>query len=478
MNSDRPSGSGIPPAVSPFDENPTEVQNVWPRPDAVPGAPSPNIPQPPPTPHRVAPPPAPHPAVPAPASHSVAPPPAGPVGHPPQGAHAPLPPPAGQYGHQPQDASSAFPQSHDPWGAATEPAGSGLPHYPPTTNGTPPPRSRRWLWVALAATVVLVAAAISTTYVLTRPEPIALAVDDCVSILDQDDPVEYTCGQINAAYRIVARESVVYPVESACMKYDDATRAVLDDADEGSDPDTVLCLAPTRVNTADPGAIETGDCVKVTDGGATVTRVACTPESGVAEVLAIRLHTRVPVTDRACHDVPSVRKAFAYSSLGGRALVLCVRAADPSSTGNAETGDCVNENMTSIVACTLPEAAERVLTVRVQHTEPAAPECLGVIGATGFTMNTHDTTDLVVALCVGPVDDADVGYAMAGDCVIPPDEGNDFRPTKADCSDPAASVRVTSRHDTDTAECPGDYVARMTRKPGVTNGMTLCFTSN
>ncbi len=475
MNSDRPSGTGIPPAVSPFDENPTEVQNVWPRPATSPGAPPSGIPQPPPAPPPLAPPPVPHSDAPPPAPHPVAPPPAGPVGHAPQGVHAPFAPPTEQYGYQPQGANSASSQSNSAWGTPAA-ADHGLPRYLPNT--APPPRSRRWVWAALAATVVLVAAAISTTYLLTRPEPIALAVDDCVSILDEDDPVEYTCGQINAAYRIVARESVVYPVESACMKYDDATRAVLDDADEGSDPDTVLCLAPTRVNTTDPGAIETGDCVKVTDGGSTVTRVACAPESAVAEVLAIRLHTGVPVTDRACHDVPRVRKAFAYSSLGGRALVLCVRAADPSSTGNAEPGDCVNENMTSIVACTLPEAAERVLTVRVQHTEPVSPECLGVIGATGFTMNSHGTTDLVVALCVGPVDDADVGYAMAGDCVIPPDEGNDFRATKADCSDPAASVRVTSRHDTDTAECPGDYVARMTRKPGVTNGMTLCFTSN
>ncbi|WP_306359190.1 hypothetical protein [Nocardia sp. CC227C] len=465
-NDDRPSGTGIPPAVSPFDENPTEVQNVWPRPAAASGAPSSDIPQSPPAPHPLAPPPAPHPA---------APPPTGPVGHPPQGVHAPFASPAEQFGYQPHDANSAFPQPGAPWGAPPEAANSGLPHYPPAPNGTPSPRSRRWIWAALVATVVLVAAAISATYVLTRPEPIALAVDDCVSVLDQDNPVEYACGQLNATYRIVARESVVYPVESACMKHKDATRAVLDRAAEGSDPDTVLCLAPTRANTADPGSVEVGDCVTVVDAGATITRVTCAPESGIAEVLATELHPGIPVTAQACRGVPRARYAYAHSSLGGRALVLCARATDPTSINIAETGDCLDGDMFGVVACDAPTAATRVLTDRVVYTKPTAPQCLGVVGATGFYMGYNDKTDLVVALCVGPADPADVGYATPGDCVVLPDANTDARAATIDCSDPAARYRVTSRHDSDDAECPGPYAARMTQKSSVANGLTLCF---
>ncbi|MEV6558356.1 hypothetical protein AB0M22_21775 [Nocardia sp. NPDC051756] len=339
-------------------------------------------------------------------------------------------------------------------------------------DSMPEGRSRRkWVWLALTSVLVLIGSLLTGGYFLLRPEPIALAVGDCVS-LDVSGPIEYGCADGKALYRITARESVVWPLESACMKYSDVTKAVGDVP--STNPGIVLCLTPTRFNTSDPGALQTGDCIEVTGAGDTVNRIPCAVNKGT-KVLSTELHRQVPVTDQACRDQPQARQAFAQASLGGRAIVLCTFITDPQNIDSAQVNDCTNKDLRKIVRCDSAEANLRVLTIRALHQRPAKPQCPDVFGANAFSMTHNEKTDLVLAICLGPSDDSSVIYAKVGDCVVSGGNGPAGRSRRTDCSDPAATHEVIDRHESNDGNCPATSPAWITFDPGVTNGATICL---
>ncbi|KAA8877484.1 hypothetical protein F3087_44115 [Nocardia colli] len=337
---------------------------------------------------------------------------------------------------------------------------------------TPRPAGRRkWVLLALASVLVLVGSLLTGGYFLLRPEPIALAVGDCVS-LDVTGPVEYGCADGKALYRITARESVVWPLESACMKYPDVTKAVGDVP--SANPGVVLCLTPTRFNTSDPGALQAGDCIEVTGAGDTVNRIPCAVNKET-KVLSTELHRQVPVTDQACRDQPQARQAFAQPSLGGRAIVLCTFITDPQNIDSAQVNDCTNQDLRKIVRCDSREANYRVLTVRALHQRPAKPQCPEVFGANAFSMTHNEKTDLVLTICLGPSDDNAVLYSKVGDCVVSGGTGPADRSRRADCADPATTHKVIDRHESNDGNCPATSPAWITFDPGVTNGLTICL---
>ncbi|TQM33625.1 hypothetical protein FB390_5361 [Nocardia bhagyanarayanae] len=328
--------------------------------------------------------------------------------------------------------------------------------------------------LALAAAVLLAAAAVLVGYQLKRSEPAAMAVDECVA-LRTGAPVEYGCADSQALYRIVAREAVVWPLESACMKYSDATKAVAEPVATGAQPEIALCLAPTRFNSDDPGALQADDCVTVKGAGETVTRVPCGSSGLLSRVVSTELHRQVPVTDRACREQPKARQAFAHSSLGGRAIVVCAVATDPKDIDNAVVGDCTGKDMTALMRCDQPGAYLRILTVGVVHQKPSRPECRGVTGANSSSMAHNDKTDLVLVVCLGPVPPNDSAYAQVGDCVAVDKSGGPVQTQVLDCAQPAATYRVIERHESDDGVCPDQGSARITLDSGVTNGSTICL---
>lgn len=328
------------------------------------------------------------------------------------------------------------------------------------------------MWLGLAAVLVLVGSLSVGGYFLVRPEPIALAVGDCVS-LDTAAPIEYGCADGKAVYRIAAREAVVWPLETACMKYSDVTKAVGDIP--GANPEVVLCLAPTRFNTGDPGALRADDCVEVTGAGETVRRVPCAANKST-RVLSTELHRQLPVTDQACRDQPQARQAFAQASLGGRAIVLCVFITDAQTIDSAQVGDCTSKELRKIVRCDSPEAGLRVLTVRALYQRPTKPQCPDVFGASAFSMTHNDKADLVLAICLGPADNNAVIYSKVGDCVVSGGTGPADRSRRVDCADPAATHEVIDRHESNDGSCPAGSPAWITFDPGVTNGVTICLT--
>ncbi|MFI9507928.1 hypothetical protein [Nocardia sp. NPDC052566] len=361
---------------------------------------------------------------------------------------------------------------HDQWyDHAEQPtADIGQPMSPPPAEPGGSRKGRTVTLLVLATVIVLAGAVAVVGYVLNRAEPVAFAVGDCVA--DAASPIEYDCTDSRAVYRIAARESVVFPLESACMKHPKATKAVADPG-AGAKPEVVLCLTPTRFNTTDPGALEAGDCIEVKGAGETVKRVTCGPNN-LSKVLSVELHRQIPVTDQACRDQPQARSAFAQSSLGGRAVVLCVVGTDPNDLDNAEVGGCTGKDMRKLVPCNGSAATLRVLTVRVVHQRPAKPECLGVTGARASSMTQNDKTDLVLVLCLGPADDNDSEYAQVGDCIAVSGTDKSARTRRVGCTDPAAKHRVTDRHQPDDGVCaPGS--AKITIRPGVDNGTTLCL---
>ncbi|MGW4534422.1 LppU/SCO3897 family protein [Nocardia sp. NPDC004340] len=371
----------------------------------------------------------------------------------------------------PRDQSPGQPVEANPgWGPAVSADAPGIP--------TSAPRKRRWwVWGAVLAVVIVGAASALFGWVLTRPDPVAFPVGACVALETPVKPVVHGCGDEYSLYRIVAREDLVFPVETACAKYPDATRAVTEWPVAGKETSTILCLAPTRFNLTDPGALQAEDCVDVKGAGDTLTRVDCGMTPAPAKVVAIELHTKVPVTDQACKQYPAARMAFAQSSLGGRAIVVCANDTDTTSMGTAKLGDCGDRNTMKKVACTAPGASQRVLSVRTVHGMPARPECSDDLGANSVFTRGNDKTDLVLVVCMGPADLGDARYAVVGDCVT----DNGVRASSAaglhriDCAESKAEYEVTDRHDSNDNACPAGTGVSLTYDPGVTTGLTICL---
>ncbi|WP_336084462.1 hypothetical protein [Nocardia sp. SSK8] len=310
-----------------------------------------------------------------------------------------------------------------------------------------------------------------TAYYLTRPDPAVMAVGECVSVSVQ--PVEMDCGTLGAGYRIVGREPIQWPVESACLKYAEATRAVAEPSDPGTSASIALCLEPTRENTVDPGSLLAGDCIDVKKAGEEIERFPCGDRRAGLDVLAVELHTKVPVTTNACKDQPEVRGAYAQTSLGGRTLVVCAKPNATATTASAgQVGDCYTDQATAKVACDNDSARYRVLSVRTQYVDPGEYACGGLRNATSSTVNSTERTDLVVVLCFGPANQRNLGYAKPGDCVT--GYGGTTMPQLIECDAPGADGTITSVYDEFEISCsPGE--ARMTRKQSVGDGSTVCL---
>ncbi|MGY0501536.1 LppU/SCO3897 family protein [Nocardia sp. FBN12] len=348
------------------------------------------------------------------------------------------------------------------------------PSAPPPTAGS---TRRRWvLWLVLGVVVVLGAAAGVAGYALTRAEPPAMAVGDCVS--GADVPVEYSCADAQATYRIVARESAQWPFGILCMKYAAATRAVLDPKPDESNPAAALCLSPTRANTTDPGSLLAGDCVDVKKGGATIVRMTCGASAATLAVVAIEIHAKIPVTDQACKAHASTRDAVAQVSLGGRAVVVCARPAVTSTAmTSSKVGDCAAETTMTLAPCDQPGVRHRVLSVRTQHVEPVSPQCPDDGNVSAVVVNGGGTTDLRVVVCLGPANLDHLGYGKPGDCLIGFGGTGDSAPVLVDCADPAANATVSEVLRGAGAECPRPVGASgaFTLKPAASSGLVVCY---
>ncbi|MFD3746525.1 hypothetical protein [Nocardia sp. NPDC058633] len=369
---------------------------------------------------------------------------------------APLPPGAAE----PMWASGPPPLS--------EPPLSESPQAGPPAGGS----SRRRLWFVLAVVIVVAVACGVAGYVLTRPEPPMMAVGDCVSAGEL--PVEHDCGDQRAKYEVRAREAVQWPFELACLKYPDVTRAVAEPKPTASERDTVLCLTPTRNNITDAGGLRPGDCIGVRNGGAEVERSPCGFPSAPVEVIAIELHTKVPVVDRACAAHPQARSAFAQASLAGRAVVICAKpSAFEKSAVAAMVGDCYSDNTLNKVSCGSVGRVHRVLAVRTAYAAPTAPECLNVTNALAVSVSSNDKTDLHFVVCFGPVGRDHLGYGKPGDCVagLAAESG---MPLLVDCGNSTADGAITAVYDEADMPCsPGE--ASMTRKQAVSEATTICL---
>ncbi|MFD3702913.1 hypothetical protein ACFWUP_07170 [Nocardia sp. NPDC058658] len=354
--------------------------------------------------------------------------------------------------------------------------------YPPQPIETmqepaaPPPISsarKRWvLWVVLAVVIVVGAAAGVAGYVLTRPEPPAMSVGDCVS--DAGIPVEHDCADERATYRIVARESAQWPFGLVCMKYANATRAVHEPPPE---PDAALCLSPTRANNTDPGALIAGDCIELKKEA--TKRISCdAPTATTLEVIAIEIHARVPVTDQACKAHTATRDTTALVSLGGRAIVVCARpTANSTSLSGSEVGDCATQTTMTLVSCDQPGVRHRVLSVRTQHVEPPLLQCPDDGNVSAVVVTNSATTDLRVVVCLGPSNLDHLGYGKPGDCVIGFGAEDGPPATLVDCADPAADATVSEVHRGADAECPRPPGASgaFTMKRGTGPGLAVCY---
>ncbi|MFD4351882.1 hypothetical protein ACFWPX_04960 [Nocardia sp. NPDC058518] len=363
----------------------------------------------------------------------------------------------------------APPQPGEPIQAPAEPP---FAHTPPVDS----PRRRWVLWLVLAVVVVVGTAAGAAGYVLTRTEPLAMAVGDCVS--GAEIPVEYGCDDERATYRIVARESAQWPFGIICMKYADATRAVLDPKPEKSNPAAALCLSPTRANTTDPGALLAGDCIDAKKGGETIVRMTCGTPATTLDVVGIEIHARIPVTDQACKAHAATRTAVAQVSLGGRVIVVCARPiASSTSMSGSEVGDCAAETTMTVAPCDQPGVRHRILSVRTQHVEPVSPECPDDGNVNAVFVDTGATTDLRVVVCMGPANTDHLGYGQPGDCLIGFGAAGSAPPALVDCADPAANATVTEVHRGPGAECPRPVGASgsFTMKPGATTGLAVCY---
>ncbi|MEV0252355.1 hypothetical protein AB0H76_37605 [Nocardia sp. NPDC050712] len=327
------------------------------------------------------------------------------------------------------------------------------------------------------AVTVLAAAATVTGYFLTRPEPVKWAVDDCVTLTTATIPTEYKCtDNTMAMYRIAAREDVVYPLDTACAKYPDVTRAVAEPVATGAQPGAVLCLVPTVFNKFDPGSLAAGDCAEIKNAGESIVRAECVVNSTAVRIIGTELHSKVPVVDQACRTHSRARQAFAQASLGGRAIVLCTVPMAPSALANAETGSCVAENSQRLVDCAGPSAKHRVLTLRTLHHRPDRPQCLDAPSSSAFTMNTSDKVDFVLAVCMGPAAGDHALYAQIGECLTEPARSTSGAGARrVDCADPAAASDVIGRLEQQDANCPSEWTSKISWDSGITGGLTVCL---
>ncbi|NKX88633.1 hypothetical protein [Nocardia coubleae] len=358
------------------------------------------------------------------------------------------------------------------------PPSTGIPVVRPWGESSPnlapeptPSRRRSPVLLAIVAVVVLLTAAGAVTgYLLTRPGEPRMAVGDCVS---RDElPVEYACADDLAVYRVHAREPMQHPFALSCMKFEKATRAVADPSP--TDGETVLCLEPTEKNATDAGGLRPGDCIDVRKSGGEIERSTCGFTGGPHVVIATELHVKVPVTDRACESHPETREAYAQSSLGGRAVVICTKPAEDSdSMAGAFVGECASNVSMKTIACAHRSATHRVLSVRTQYTEPADPKCEEVTNANAASVSVNDNTDLRVVVCLGPIDQNHLGYARPGDCVTGY-AGTAGLPRLVSCDDSSADGRVTSVYDEANIGCSAGE-ARMSREAGVSHGSTICL---
>ncbi|MDO3649315.1 hypothetical protein [Nocardia mangyaensis] len=323
-------------------------------------------------------------------------------------------------------------------------------------------RTRRVVIAALVGVVLLAAAGAVTGYLVTRPDPIVLAIGDCVG---PATVAELACDEPEATHRIMAREPLERPDSAACMKHDAATRAERDT----QYPDVVLCLEPTRNANDDPGSLRQGDCVEVSEKGTTARRVPCTHVDPI-QVLSTELHATIPATDRACAEEPETRLAFGLTSLGGRGIVICARyLAGHSKT--AEVGECVAKFDQTPVPCDAPEAMYRVLDGRVEYQDPGNRACAGIRNSQSSYVHSSSGAAFYYVQCSGPVATDHIGYGTPGDCAT--DVREPLQPKVTDCSDPAADHLVTEVHDVAT-DCGTGWVYKFVRNDGATNGLTVC----
>ncbi|AYF75230.1 hypothetical protein D7D52_16675 [Nocardia yunnanensis] len=383
---------------------------------------------------------------------------------------------------QPSDAS---PEAGPPPAPLTIPTSPGLDSPPSsetprgaegeTPASEPRPKRRLWVWFAILAVVIIAAAASLFGWVLTRPDPIAFPTGACVDAPVQ--PVVYGCDDSKSTYRIVGREDVAQPLDSACVKYPDATRVVGEPTGTAGKIDTVLCLAPTRFNLTDPGQLQAGDCVAVKGGGDQIMRVDCGLTPSPVKVVAVEQHSKIPVTDQACKQHPQARAAFAQSSLGGRVIVVCGNDVDPNSMDSVKLGDCASRDTMKKVDCADPTASARVLSVRTAYEKPKAPECPDDLGFYSVMTRANDKTDLVLIVCMGPVDLGDSRYAVVGDCISGNgrNSGSAADTHRIDCGDPKALYQVFDRHELPDDICPAGVAVSLTYTTGGGSGSTVCL---
>lgn len=122
-----------------------------------------------------------------------------------------------------------------------------------------------------------------------------------------------------------------------------------------------------------------------------------------------------------------------------------------------------------------PSAALRALAVRSLYQRPESPQCPDVFGASAFSMNHNDKTDLVFGICFGPADPNSALYAVVGDCLTNGGPGPASRSSRIDCADPAAADEVIERHESPDNNCPSGTSSSITWTPAVTAGITICL---
>ncbi|MFB7715805.1 hypothetical protein [Nocardia sp. NPDC056100] len=309
---------------------------------------------------------------------------------------------------------------------------------------------------------------------MSRGDGVRLAVGDCVDAAGLS-VTEAACGDSLAMYRIVGREGRDQPPSSACLKYDDATTAFLVPETDREDAGTVLCVAPTRVNTTVMSGLQAGDCFIKSTTGSTVMRVTCGTRVTI-DVLGVEVHQPVPIAEPVCDKLPATRAVYVESLFGGaRSRVLCTRSADPNAVVQAEIGSCINEGAHALVACDAPAAVMRLLNVRSETVDPVAPECANVLGAGAVNVQKTEGTTFHLVQCFGPIPTDFIGYAAVGDCIAAPNPTVASLARITDCTDPTAEFQVSERHQGNDGKCPLGTERTITNPSDVGGDGTICL---
>ncbi len=228
------------------------------------------------------------------------------------------------------------------------------------------------------------------------------------------------------------------------------------------------------------GSVDQGDCLKKSDK--TFDEVGC----DAAEATHVVLERRNSRDE--CATVAGV--TFSYSDyVSGKGSNVCVgdKGADVSKAVNvAKEGDCLTANQTAKVACTAPDAVDRVLKVVANpNSITKGRECDEVPGTEStYTWSLKDpdsafakfSDDVMFCLAPKDVDPAKaIDNAKVGDCVT---GGN--TPTLVACTAPDADYTVVKRAD---VALSGDVVCKntgatqvFTKKDSLgIGGITLCL---